>query len=136
MIKDVACVILVNSEGKILLQHRCKKAEILADYWGFFGGKIEDKETADEAVKREAFEELSIYLQNPKLVHIQDLVSKKFSDAVFKGLKYIFIEYWNDEQRLELNDGQKMEWVDINEAKQKKIASHDLQVLEEIALYV
>lgn len=136
MSRDVACIVLINKEKKILLQHRDPQAEILAGYWGFFGGQVEGKETADEAVKREAFEELNIYLKNPKLVHIQDLVTHQFSDAALTGLKYIFVEEWDDSQELKLNDGQAMEWLGIDEAKKKHISSHDLEILDQIRLYV
>ncbi len=136
MKKDVACVILVNKEGKILLQHRDRDAEILANHWGFFGGRVEGKETADETVKRELYEELNIFLKNPKLIYIQDLLSQTFKDAVYKGFKYIFLEQWDESQELTLKDGQGMEWLNINDAKKKKISTHDRLVLDQIASYL
>lgn len=103
---------------------------------GFFGGRVEGQETADETVKREIYEELDIFLKNPKLIHIQDLISQTFKDAVYKGLKYIFLEQWDESQDLKLKDGQAMEWLYLSDAKKKKISTHDRLILDQIASYL
>ncbi len=62
-IKDVHAVIaIVEKDGKYLIQKRPSKG-LLADLWEFPGGKIEPKETKEEALARELKEELGVELK-------------------------------------------------------------------------
>ncbi len=55
-----ATAILVDGEGRFLLQHRDDKPEIdNPGMWGSFGGRIEDYETPEDGFLRELDEELS-----------------------------------------------------------------------------
>ncbi len=59
----VPCVsaILVNSEGQVLLQQRDDKPELpCAGYWALFGGRIEDGEQPEVALRRELIEEIEL----------------------------------------------------------------------------
>lgn len=49
-------VIICDIDGNILLQKRDEEPE--RDKWVLFGGSVEPRETEDEAVKREIYEEL------------------------------------------------------------------------------
>ena len=53
-------------DGKmfVYLQRRDKDAKALPDYFGLWGGKIEDDETVEEALEREIKEELNIEVKN------------------------------------------------------------------------
>ena len=64
--RSSALFVLKDKKGNILLQHRDKNIKRFPDYWGFFGGEIERGETPENAVKREAEEELSIELKDFK----------------------------------------------------------------------
>ncbi len=56
--RRVSLLLPINSQRKLLLQHRDNDAPIKPNLWAFFGGHIELNETAEEAAKRELFEEL------------------------------------------------------------------------------
>jgi len=58
--------VLIDKKKKLILQHRDKYA-VHPNIWGFFGGGIEKNETPEEAVRREAKEELQIELEDLKL---------------------------------------------------------------------
>jgi len=58
----------------LLLQHRTKDAPTFPDYWAFFGGGIEQCESAEEAAKRESLEELGYELTSPCLFTTQRFV--------------------------------------------------------------
>jgi 8-oxo-dGTP diphosphatase len=53
--------ILHNSRGQILLQQRDDKPDLsFAGCWTTLGGRVEDDETPDEAVRRELLEEIEL----------------------------------------------------------------------------
>lgn len=54
----VGCGIVFLKDGRILLLQRKKSPEIGA--WGIPGGKVDFLETAEQAVRREAFEETGL----------------------------------------------------------------------------
>jgi 8-oxo-dGTP pyrophosphatase MutT (NUDIX family) len=54
-----AAALLITAEGRYLMQLRDNKPSIiLPDHWAFFGGTVDDGETAEEAIRRELVEEL------------------------------------------------------------------------------
>ena len=63
MSPKVTCVaaILRNSQGQVLLQQRDDKPNLaFAGYWTLPGGKAEDGEVPDNAIKRELMEEIGL----------------------------------------------------------------------------
>ena len=64
---DVSIGIIFNETGKILLSLRNKS--ILADYWEFPGGKREENEDLEGALKRELFEEINIKIIKYVLIY-------------------------------------------------------------------
>ena len=57
----VTCA-LIESEGKILIARRAADQK-LAGKWEFPGGKVEDKESPEECLKRELEEEFGIQVE-------------------------------------------------------------------------
>ena len=62
--RSVAVFILQDNRGRVLLQHKAKDSKVLPNQWAFFGGGIDKGETPEQAVRREAKEELGIELKN------------------------------------------------------------------------
>jgi 8-oxo-dGTP pyrophosphatase MutT (NUDIX family) len=56
----LAVVILVDSRGHVLLQHRDEHAPRAAEQWGLVGGHVEPGEDYDSAVHRELQEETGV----------------------------------------------------------------------------
>lgn len=54
--------ILINSEGKVLLQLRPETEIYYPSFWTLPGGKVEENESAEQALEREIHEELGIEL--------------------------------------------------------------------------
>ena len=55
------CVVgAVIEDGSVLLVRRSPSARVFPDAWGLFGGHVERDETLEEALRREAREELKI----------------------------------------------------------------------------
>ncbi|MDP1457899.1 NUDIX hydrolase [Bacillus wiedmannii] len=76
MIRNRGAAIIVQ-EGKIGLIKRIREGEI---YYVFPGGGIEEGETAEEATKREAYEELGVHIK------VEHLIAK----VEYKGTEYYF----------------------------------------------
>ena len=56
---DVAVGVLIDAEGRFLLTSR-PAGKVYAGYWEFPGGKLEARESVEQALRRELHEELGI----------------------------------------------------------------------------
>jgi len=86
---EVAEVILVNSEGKALLQLRDNKVGIFgARKWRFIGGSKGKDESFDECIIREIKEELGININNLELIDVIDDENENifFKHQIFFGV--------------------------------------------------
>jgi len=113
MYRSVA-LIPVNKEGKILFQHRTKDAPTYPNQWGFFGGSIEEGESPESAVAREAKEELGLILKNP--VFLGSIV-----DPGDPAERFFFKEYIDmDETALRVGqkEGDDVKFFSLEETKQ------------------
>jgi 8-oxo-dGTP diphosphatase len=124
--RNVAVVILYDNDGRILLQHRTKDAPTFPDHWAFFGGGIEGDETAEEAVKREAIEELAYQLAAPRLFGIRRLFHQGNEYAV-----HVFVEEY-DGGKLILGEGQAMGWFLPDQTNDLLMNDHDRLVVDSL----
>ena len=90
--RNVSIILFYDDYGNILLQDR-KDIRKHNEEYGFFGGKIEENETPEEALKREIKEELGIDLEkiSNKLFGAQKDTEAwgKNSEGVAKFIKMI-----------------------------------------------
>lgn len=124
MLRNLSVILLYDEKKRILLQFR-DETQVAPNCWSFFGGGIEEGETPEQAVKREAMEELEYQLEGPKLVFVQE-----YRGENNHGKKYVFIEKYNPKKALVQREGKDKGWFSIDEAKRLRIISHDLEVLE------
>jgi 8-oxo-dGTP diphosphatase len=125
-ITSIAVIALYNERGEVLLQHRTKDAPVLPDYWGFFGGSLEANETPEEAVRREAMEELSYRLRRPKLV-----ATKQITHAERHFLLCVFVERY-DGSELVLGEGQGLGWFFPRATDHLLMIEHDRVILNTV----
>jgi len=132
MRNGVALIILYDRNKRLLLQHRTQDARIMPDYWAFFGGGIKDGETPEEAVRREAFEELNYRAKAPELVCEQD-----YKIGKIKGYMYVFIEEFCDNKSdLRLQEGQGWGWFKYTEIAPLKMIEHDREVVMFVGRFI
>jgi mutator protein MutT len=124
--RNVAVIILYDNDSRILLQHRTRDAQTFPDHWAFFGGGIEDGETAEQAVKREALEELDYRLTAPRLFGIRRLVHQNNEYKV-----HVFVEEYSG-GKLILGEGQAMGWFLTEETNDLLMNDHDRSVIDSL----
>lgn len=128
----VSNIILYDSDKRFLLQHRSWDAERLPGYWAFFGGGIKEGESPENAIRREAFEEIGYNLIEPRL-----LVEQNFRIKGNYGYMYVFIEPFNGNKfELKLQEGQGWGWFSASKIDTLKMIDHDRKIIKTAANYM
>ena len=101
----------IEKDGKYLMLHRIKKENDLNhDKWVGIGGKFEDKESPEECVVRETFEETGLTLNSYRYCGIVTFVSDKWET------EYMHIFHSDDfSGELKECDEGNLCWVEIGE---------------------
>jgi transketolase len=124
-LKKVAIIILYDSEMRFLLQHRSKDAKLLPNHWAFFGGEIKKNENPEDAVRREAYEELNYEPKSPKLV-----IEQNFEEDHINGYMYVYTDFFDrDKCLLTLQEGQGWGWYKESEMSGLKMIDRDRQII-------
>jgi 8-oxo-dGTP diphosphatase len=111
-------IILVNPEGKVLLQLRCKDELLYPNCWTLPGGRVEEGESPELAIAREAKEELGLDLRDPMLF---TTIVENASDAIIERRIY-----WGNIRKkaedLELGEGAALRYFSLKEISLLKTA--------------
>ena len=119
-----AGIILLNRNNEVLLLLRDNKIDIpFPNMWDIPGGKVEEGESPEQALRREMLEEMSINnLGEIKLFKI--LTSENITDNVFwKRLDL-------NPKEIDLNEGQRIEYFNLKRIRKTKLAFNYNDVLE------
>ena len=121
MIDVVAAVIKKNNLYFIAQRNRNKH---FAYYWEFPGGKVDNHETFENALKREIKEELSI---NIKVIN--HIASEKHKDEkIDVNVHYFLCEPLNE--NIILSEHEDMKWLQKNDLTQFKMAPGDSKIIK------
>ena len=105
-IQIVSAVALIDVDGRILISKRPKN-KYLGGLWEFPGGKLEDKEKAEDALIRELSEELNIKTWKSCLA---PLTFSTHNYTKFNLLLLLFVcRKWDG--IIIANEGQEIKWV-------------------------
>ncbi len=105
---EVAAAVILRADGKFLLAQR-PAGKVYAGYWEFPGGKVENGESAEAAVKRELHEELGIDVERafPWITRDYDYAHAKVR------LRFFRVVGWRGEPRGK--EGQRFSWQSTRE---------------------
>lgn len=83
--RDVVVAVFIDKKNRIAVQERGKHSKGVGEYFGFWGGKIEEDEIKEEAIKRELKEELGY---SPNKLEYWDVFSYIYKEkGVYTGWK-------------------------------------------------
>lgn len=100
---DVAVGILIDPHGRYLLTSR-PPGKVYAGYWEFPGGKLEEGETVEDALRRELQEEIGLII-GPVDVWRDSLVDYPHA---FVRLHFCRVRSWTGQ--LQMHEGQSFSW--------------------------
>jgi len=127
MIKRKVATILFNTNGTILIQDRKTHSKHGEEY-GFFGGKIEEDETPEQALKRELKEELNINIKDFKLFkHYSQLIPEINRDVE----RWMYLSPIPDLKKLKVSEG-KLALMKFIDSFKLKMIPGDIELLKEI----
>ena len=127
LLQDGAAAIIINNEGKILLQSRADR-----DLWGLPGGCQELGESFKDTIIREVKEETNLDVEE-KDIKLIDIVSGKTrrncypnGDVVINNTALYFIEHYTGELKWN-EESKEMKFFDLNNLPQNQ---HDPDLIE------
>jgi 8-oxo-dGTP diphosphatase len=111
----------INPEGKILLQQRDDRPDLLyPGHWTTFGGAIEGDETPDRAMRRELLEEIELDLPM-KLWKVEQFVLK-IGEGELPGENFIYVgRIDRPAEAITLNEGQALGYFALEDLDHLKI---------------
>lgn len=117
---------LYNKQSEsILLQLRDGNTKVNPHHWGFFGGAIEGKETAEQGFIREFKEELDLDLKPSQLIPLCNYYNEKHNTH-----RYIFyVESDLPKSAMTLGEGADFDWIPLNEVEKLKLTDSTLRDL-------
>lgn len=128
--RNVVLLVLYGRDGRVLLQHRGPEAKVNPHRWGFFGGGMEGDETPDEALMREAYEELRYTPRNP-LLYLQEEFTAE--NPPRQGTRHYYLDQYPGHPELELHEGQGMAWYAFDEIDGLDFSPHHRCNLKKLA---
>jgi 8-oxo-dGTP diphosphatase len=126
-IRRVSVIIFYDDKKRILLQDR-RGISKFGNEWGFFGGGIEENETPEQAVVREAKEELDFDLKEFRYIGKYE---GKINENIF--ILHVFVSPLNDNlSKFRQKEGRGMKMFSLTEAEKLKISEHDKRVINDL----
>ncbi|MFC3878735.1 (deoxy)nucleoside triphosphate pyrophosphohydrolase [Algoriphagus namhaensis] len=125
---QVVCAIII-SEGKLLCAKRSESMS-LPGYWEFPGGKIEGKETEQEALIREIKEELGV-----NVIPTQKLTSSHLKSEKGKLIELIpYVCLWESGKLVAL-EHEEVAFYSFDQAKKLNWAPADIPIFDELLTF-
>ena len=126
--------LFIRADGKILLGLRAPSKRVWPNYWDTVGGHVEDGESLEEALVREAREEVGVTPTAFKLIAI---VRERRPDLYGDALHHVYaVTSWQGGEPANICDEHsELRWFGIDEMRElKNIADPDYVSFAELAM--
>jgi mutator protein MutT len=128
----VVAGIIINDKNEVLMQLRDDKIGLRArGMWVFPGGHVGKKENCNQALKREIKEETN--LQVKKAVRIFEILDVFQGEPPFWVIFYLI--YCQDETTVVCGEGQKLEFMHLDQIDNLNVPAYFIKLKELIKLY-
>ena len=124
----VVCGIIVREDGHVLIGQRPERKH-LSGQWEFPGGKIEINESAEDALRREIYEELGVGIN---VVYKFQCLHHTYDNGVSISMIPFVCELIKGHENPKSLEHTTIEWVSEEEIIEHKLVAADVEVL---ALY-
>ena len=120
---DVAAGVLCDSRGRVLIAERLDDGPVQG-CWEFPGGKINDGETASQALLRELAEELGV-----EVTDFSSFMNLKYEyDDRVVAIEFFIVNGWRGDPVG--REGQALRWVAADSLNEKELLPADAPVIE------
>ena len=121
----VVAGILINHDKSILLAQRSAEKSFPLQ-WEFPGGKIDEGENSESALRRELFEEINIEVDKMKFF---DSVIHEY-EFFRANIEFFLVNEWSG--NLLNKEGQNLDWKKLNDLRGLKILDADVPVISKL----
>src|SRR5713226_6468833 len=113
--RRIAVVALFDDHGRLLMQHRDTKAPASPNKWGCPGGGIESGETAEEAARRELWEETGLRIEGELTLFWQGLLPSSVHPEKCNEYTVFTARTRASQEDVVLGEGQAMVFVPLTQ---------------------
>ncbi len=136
MLFPYVLAIIVNNNNEVLLGHRIN-TEWFSNYYGLLGGKIEQDESATQALARELFEEIGITIaeQDAQFAHVMHFYGVDQTPCI--ALFFVIRSWQGEIQNKEPHKNAALEWFPLDKLPDNMIPRHAkaLELISKSILY-